>query len=135
MTGSLQNRVALVTGGAKGIGQAIAIAAAREGAAVAIGDVSDEGEEVAARIVKTGGRALFVRTDVTRTEDIQALVAAANAKFGALDIAFVNAGIEGPVGAPWACGEKDFARVIDINLLGAWRTMAGVLPGIPCTLR
>lgn len=130
MTGSLQNRVALVTGGAMGIGQAIAIAAAREGASVAIGDVSDEGEAVAARITKAGGRALFLRTDVTSTEQLHALAAAANAKFGPVDIAFANAGVEGPLGAPWDCGEKDFARVLDINLIGAWRTMATVLPGM-----
>jgi NAD(P)-dependent dehydrogenase (short-subunit alcohol dehydrogenase family) len=130
MSGSLQNRVALVTGGAMGIGQAIAIAAAREGAAVAIGDVSDEGEAVAARITKSGGRALFLRTDVTSTEQLHALAAAANAKFGPVDIAFANAGVEGPLGAPWDCPEKDFARVLDINLIGAWRTMTTVLPGM-----
>lgn len=130
MTASLQNRVALVTGGAMGIGQAIAIAAAREGAAVAIGDVSDEGAAVAARITKTGGRALFLRTDVTSTEQLHALAAAAKAKFGPVDVAFANAGVEGPLGAPWDCPEKDFARVLDINLIGAWRTMATVLPGM-----
>ena len=130
MTASLQNHVALVTGGAMGIGQAIAIAAAREGAAVAIGDVSDEGEAVAARITKSGGRALFLRTDVTSTEQLQALAAAANAKFGPVDIAFANAGVEGPLGAPWDCAEKDFARVLDINIIGAWRTMSTVLPGM-----
>jgi len=130
MSGMLDGRIALVTGGAKGIGQAIATIAAREGAAVAIGDVDDEGAAVAARIKDTGGRAVFRRTDVTKAEDIHALVRAAKDSFGPPDIAFANAGIEGPLGAPWECKEADFARVIDINLMGAWRTMAAVLPGM-----
>lgn len=130
MSGLLHGRIALVTGGAKGIGQAIATIAAREGAAVVIGDVDDEGAAVADRIKNTGGRAIFRRTDVTKAEDIDALVRAAKDAFGPPDIAFANAGIEGPVGAPWDCRESDFARVVDINLVGAWRTMAAVLPGM-----
>ena len=99
MSGLLTGRVALVTGGAQGIGRAIALACAREGAAVAIGDINDDGRAVAAEI---GARALFQRTDVRDAVQVKALVAAAKEKFGAPDAVFANAGIEGPLGAETA---------------------------------
>jgi NAD(P)-dependent dehydrogenase (short-subunit alcohol dehydrogenase family) len=127
MSGLLAGRVALVTGGAHGIGRAIALACAREGAAVAIGDVNEDGKAVAAEI---GARALFKRTDVRSVAEIKALVDATAQKFGPPDAVFANAGVEGPLGTPWDCLESDFMRVIDINVTGAWRTMAAVLPGM-----
>jgi len=130
MSGLLAERVAVVTGAAKGIGEAIAMIAAREGAAVALGDIDDQGAAVADRIKSAGGRTVFRRADVSKADDLRALVALAAETFGTPDVAFVNAGIEGPLGAPWDCKESDFARVIDINLTGAWRTMAAVLPGM-----
>ena len=130
MTGLLAGRIALVTGGAQGIGRAIALACAREGAAVAVGDIDEDGKAVAAEINAAGGRALFKRTDVRDTAQIKALVVGTQEKFGAPDTVFANAGFEGPLGAPWDCPEGDFMRVIDINLTGAWRTMAAVLPGM-----
>ena len=128
MSGLLAGRVALVTGGAQGIGRAIALACAREGAAVAIGDINNDGKAVADEITNAGGRALFLHTDVRGPSQIQSLVAATKESFGPPDAVFANAGFEGPLGAPWDCPEADFMQVIDINLTGAWRTMAAVLP-------
>ncbi len=131
MPGIFEGKTVLITGASAGIGRAIAEAAAREGAALALGDVANEGEAVAAALRKQGTKAFFLRTDVREVADIAALVAAAKKELGAAPhIAFANAGIEGKIGAPWETKEDDFLRVIDINLAGAWRTMAAVLPAM-----
>lgn len=131
MAGMFEGKVALVTGAPAGIGRAMAEAAAREGAALALGDIVEAGEETAAALRAKGAKAFFVRTDVRKQSDIDALAARAVAEFGASPhIAFANAGVEGRLGAPWETGEEDFLRVIDINLAGAWRTMKAVLPAM-----
>ncbi|MBX3490978.1 glucose 1-dehydrogenase [Parvibaculum sp.] len=131
MPGVFDGKVVLVTGAAAGIGRAIAEAAAREGASLALGDVAKEGEAVAAALRKAGAKAIFRLTDVRKQADIDALVAAAQSELGASPhIAFANAGIEGKMGAPWETKEDDFTRVLDINLAGAWRTMSAVLPAM-----
>lgn len=129
MSGTLKGRVAIVTGAASGIGKAIAIACAREGASVALADVNaDGGKAAAAAIAATGRGAIFVRTDVRDAKQVAALVATTRESFGPADILFANAGVEGSLGAPWEASEADFMRVIDTNLAGAWRTIAAVLP-------
>src|SRR5919198_421111 len=87
------DKVALITGGATGIGQATAKAFAAQGAKVVIGDVSEDAAETVAQIKQAGGEALFVRTDVSDPASVEALVRATVDTYGRLDCAFNNAGI------------------------------------------
>lgn len=118
------SRVALVTGGGSGIGRAAALAFARTGVRTVIADIgTTAGEETAHLIERAGGRALFVRTDVSRSEDVEALVASAVNAYSRLDYAFNNAGI-GSGGAPIVeTREEDWDRTIAINLKGVWLCM------------
>src|SRR5205085_9332827 len=95
MTIHLKDQVALITGGAAGIGRATALAFAAAGARVVIADIdADGGEELAQQIIRADGQARFVRCDVARDADHVAVVAFAVEAFGRLDCAFNNAGIE-----------------------------------------
>lgn len=114
-------RVALVTGAATGIGRETALAFAKACARVVVADVAvAEGEETAHRIEAAGGRAIFIRTDVASSEDVERMVATAVSEFGRLDYAFNNAGIA-PRGRPVAeMPEEDWYRVMAVNLTGVW---------------
>src|SRR5437762_14392544 len=93
--GNFTGKVAFVTGAANGIGGAAALAFAREGASVVVADVSELGNEETARLIEEqGGRALAVRCDVSRAEDVRAALDKTVAAFGRLDFAFNNAGVE-----------------------------------------
>src|SRR5438045_5775716 len=93
--GTFSGKVALVTGGTSGIGKATAIKFARAGAKVVLtGRREKEGEEVVAEIKKLGGDAGFVRTDVAKDADVKAMVDFTVDKFGRLDVAFNNAGVD-----------------------------------------
>src|SRR5205807_9967584 len=88
-------KVVFVTGAASGIGRAAALAFAHEGASVVVADVSEQGNQETARMIEeAGGRALAIRCDVTRTEDVKAALDKAVEAFGRLDFAFNNAGVE-----------------------------------------
>lgn len=121
MSQVLSGKVAIVTGGANGIGQATAELFVKEGARVVIADVNvQRGEEIAAQL---GSSALFKRTDVSSKEEVQALVDFAVAKFGGLHIMFNNAGISGATYPRFIDDDlQDFQRVIGVNLFGV---MAG----------
>jgi len=113
----LAGKVAIVTGGASGIGRATAELFVAEGAQVVIADVNDaQGEELASQL---GKAALFRRTDVSNKEEVQALVDCAVERFGGLHIMFNNAGISGAQYARFLDDElKDFQHVVGINLFG-----------------
>ncbi|MBX3633126.1 MAG: short-chain dehydrogenase [Acidovorax sp. SCN 68-22] len=127
----LKDKVALVTGGASGIGRAVALAWAREGARVVVSDVDrDGGEETAEAVRAAGSEALFAAADVGKPEDCEALVQRAVQKFGRLDIACNNAGIGGAQ-APTADYPLDaWAQVIAINLSGVFYGMKYQLPAM-----
>lgn len=130
MAGKLTGRVALVTGGARGIGAASAVALAEAGAAVLITDVlDDEGERVAARIVESGGRAGYVHHDVRDEAAWVAAVAAAQARFGGLDILMNNAGIFGAK-AMSATTLEEFRHMQSINVDGVFLGMKTCIPAI-----
>jgi NAD(P)-dependent dehydrogenase (short-subunit alcohol dehydrogenase family) len=120
----LKNKVALVTGASSGIGRAIALVWAREGARVVVSDVNTvAGEETAALMRAAGGDAVFIAADAGKPEDCEALVARTVAHFGRLDAACNNAGIGGPQ-APTADYPLDgWAQVININLSGVFYGM------------
>jgi NAD(P)-dependent dehydrogenase (short-subunit alcohol dehydrogenase family) len=121
MTTDLRDKIALVTGGTSGIGKETALLFAKAGAKVVVaGRRETEGREVTELIRSHGGDALFVKTDVAKTADVQALVNKTVDKFGRLDVAFNNAGIEGAWVPIVEQTEEDFDRVMDINLKGVW---------------
>jgi NAD(P)-dependent dehydrogenase (short-subunit alcohol dehydrogenase family) len=124
----LAGKVALVTGGAAGIGRAIALRFAREGAAVAIVDVDEPGARaVATEIEGAGGRALALRGDVAREADVAAAVAATVDRLGALDVLVNNAGVNVMKTAETA-SEADWSRALDVDLKGAWLGCKHALP-------
>jgi len=128
--GSYIGKVAFVTGGASGIGRATALAFAREGASVVVADISVQGnQETAHTIEELGGRAIAVKCDVTRTEDVKAALDKTVEAFGRLDFAFNNAGIEPRKAARTAeYEEEEWNRIIDINLRGVFLCMKHQIP-------
>ena len=126
-----EGKVALITGGGSGIGRATALAFAREGAQVVIGNRNEKrGEETVAMIRKAGGEASFQRTDVLVTKDIEALVKHAVSNYGGLDLAFNNAGVEGDVAPLTEQTEENYDAVMDVNVKGVWLSMKYEIPQI-----
>jgi NAD(P)-dependent dehydrogenase (short-subunit alcohol dehydrogenase family) len=119
----LDGKVALVTGGAMGIGRTTSQVFAREGARVVVVDiVTEEGKETVRFIKEAGGDALFVKCDVTNSKDVEAMVKKTVDAYGCLDCAFNNAGIAIP-GSTSECSEEDWDRVLSVNLKGVWLCM------------
>jgi len=131
MSGRLIGKSVLITGAASGIGRATALAAAREGSRLLLADINAEGgEEIARKIKAEGGQAAFVRCNVTKQPEIDAMVKSALELYGQLDGAFNNAGIEGTL-APTADYPEDlFERVIQVNLIGVWKCMRAEIPAM-----
>ena len=129
---TFENKTVLITGGTSGIGKAAALAFAKEGANVVVsGRRVAEGEEVSREITSAGGSALFVRADVSREDDIVALVEKTVGAFGALHIAFNNAGIEGKFGLlTTEQTVEHYDQVCDINIRGVLLSMKHEIPAM-----
>ena len=126
---TLEGKIALVTGGSSGIGRAAALLFAREGAKVAIADVLEEGSEETVQMVKkSGGQAIFFKTDVSKSNEVEALIKKTVESYGRLDCAFNNAGIGGGRAKTAKCTEEEWERVISINLKGVWLCMKYEIP-------
>ncbi|MDP3848769.1 MAG: SDR family oxidoreductase [Pseudomonas sp.] len=129
MSMSFSGQVALVTGAAAGIGRATAQAFAAEGLNVVVADVDAAGGEGTAELIRqAGGEATFVRCDVTKDADVQALMAATVAAYGRLDYAFNNAGIEIEKGKLNEGTEAEFDAIMGVNVKGVWLCMKYQLP-------
>jgi NAD(P)-dependent dehydrogenase (short-subunit alcohol dehydrogenase family) len=129
MAQDLKNKVAIVTGGTSGIGRETAVLFAEAGAKVVVAGRRDkEGKEVVDQIRSAGGEGLFVKTDVSKAADVQAMLQKTLEKFGRLDTAFNNAGVEGNWMPLIDISEEEWDRVIDINLKGVWLCMKYEIP-------
>jgi len=126
----LQDKVALITGGTSGIGEATVILFAKEGASVAItGRNEKRGHAVANQILQRGGKAIFIRTDVRKAAECRRAVDETLNSFGKLDILFNNAGVFYPQTAI-ECSEEEWDLQIDINLKGTFLMSKFALPGM-----
>ena len=129
MEKQFKGKSALVTGAASGIGRATALAFAHEGAKVLVADVQDkEGRETCDLIRKDGGEAAFFHCDVSQPAQVESMVDKAVEIFGRLDFACNNAGIEGASAPTADYEEKEWDRVIAINLKGVWLCMKHEIP-------
>jgi NAD(P)-dependent dehydrogenase (short-subunit alcohol dehydrogenase family) len=124
-----EGKVAVITGGAGGIGRAAAVRFASEGASIVAVDL--DGSDLAATVdavEAAGANALAVEADVTRSEDVERYVERALEQFGQIDVLFNNAGIEGAIEPLTEYPEDVFDRVIAVNLKGVWLGMKHVAP-------
>jgi NAD(P)-dependent dehydrogenase (short-subunit alcohol dehydrogenase family) len=125
----LGGKIALITGAGSGIGRATALIFAREGATIALSDIAAEGGEETLRMVKQeGAEAIFVRTDVSKLAEVEALIAKVISNWGRIDCAFNNAGIDGKMAKTAECTEETWNRTIAVNLTGVFFCMKAEIP-------
>lgn len=131
MGSEFNQKVAMVTGGASGIGEAVSFKLANEGASVLVVDLNEEGaKRVADQINSNGGKALAFAADVTDPEQVKACVEAAVSEFGALHLGFNNAGISGPLGPLTEIDLGEYRRLMEINLDSVFYGMYHQIPAI-----
>ena len=124
----LENKVAIITGAGSGIGRATAILFAKEGAKVVVADLNEEGgNQTIEEIKKNGGEAVFVKTDVSKSADIDNMIKTAIENYQKVDILFNNAGIA-PMGKIEEFSESDWDKVIDVDLKGVFLGSKRVIP-------
>lgn len=127
----LQDKVALITGAGSGIGRAMAVLYAAEGAKVVVSDVDEKGGKASVKMITDkGGNAMFVKGDAASAEDNQSLVNRAVQEYGALHIAVNNAGIGGPIAATGDYPIDGWEKVISINLSGVFYGMRYQIPAM-----
>ena len=127
MKNQFKNKVAIVTGGSFGIGRATAILFAKHGAKVTIADVVEDSETLNT-IKKLGGTAIFVKCDVSKESDVINMVGQTIEKFGRIDFAFNNAGIEGLAAPAHECTNNNWTNVMNVNIDGVWLCMKHQIP-------
>jgi NAD(P)-dependent dehydrogenase (short-subunit alcohol dehydrogenase family) len=128
----LEGKVALITGASQGLGKALALAYAKEGARVVINSRSEESiRPVAEEAENMGAEILALAADVSKSEDVERLVGAATQRFGRIDVLVNNAGILGPRVAILDYPEEEWRRVIDANLTGPFLVSKAVIPHMP----
>jgi len=131
MMGLFDGKVALVTGGATGIGRAAAVRYAAEGASVVVADINAEaGQQTVALAEAAGGKGLFVAADMTSSTDIQGMVTRTLSQFGRLDVAFNNAGTPGGFTNAVDCTEDEWDTVMSLNLKSIWLCMKYEIPAM-----
>jgi NAD(P)-dependent dehydrogenase (short-subunit alcohol dehydrogenase family) len=124
MSGILEGKVALITGASSGIGRATAKIFAREGARLILADLADKGgQETLGMVTEFGAEAIFVKTDVAKAQEVDALVNKGIETFNRLDCAFNNAGIGGAAKLTHEYSEDEWNRVMAVNLNGVWLCM------------
>lgn len=129
MNRKMQGKVALVTGAGDGIGRACALALAGAGACVAVSDVDAKGgRQTVEMIERGGGEAIFVEADVSGGAAVHALVETVVRRFGGIDCAVNNAGIEGHMAPTAECTEENWDRTTAVNLKGVWLCMREEIP-------
>jgi NAD(P)-dependent dehydrogenase (short-subunit alcohol dehydrogenase family) len=129
MTGQFDGKVALITGSGSGIGRATCVAFAREGARLVMADIDiEKGEETLRMIKQDGGEGVFIRADVSKTADVEAIVNRAVETYGRLDYAQNNAGIDGDFATIVDSTEENWERVIGVNLKSVWAGMKYEIP-------
>lgn len=125
----LSNKVALITGGGSGIGRETAVLFTKHGAKIAIADVNATGgEETVQMITAHGGEAFFVQVEVSQATQVENMVNEVVARYGRLDIAFNNAGIEGHTHRTADVSETDFDQIMAVNVKGVWLCMKYQIP-------